>query len=258
MEPTDEAIVQARTLLDAARSICVVTGAGISTDSGIPDFRGPEGLWTKDPDAEMLSNFDVWVSNAEIRQRGWQSRIDSPTWNASPNAAHRALLRLEERGVLNALITQNIDRLHHGAGHDPSLIVEIHGNAHEAVCLSCGNRQPIERVLDRVRSGDPDPHCTNNVAGIPCGGLLKSATISFGQSLNPEDIARAERAANSCDLMVAIGSTLTVYPAAGVVPLAHERGVPIIILNGEPTAMDDIATIVLHADIASTLEKLID
>lgn len=258
MEPIDEAIDRARSLLDAARSICVVTGAGISTDSGIPDFRGPEGLWTKDPHAEMLSNYDVWVSNAEIRQRGWQSRIESPTWTATPNPGHRALLQLEERGVLNTLVTQNIDRLHHDVGQDPSLIVEIHGNAHEAVCLSCGDRQPIEQVLDRVRAGELDPQCTNDVAGIACGGILKSATISFGQSLVPDDIARAEMAARTCDLLIAIGTTLSVYPAAGVVPLAHARGVPIIILNGEPTAMDDIATVVLHADIASTLEKLID
>lgn len=253
----DESLERARALLDAARAVVVVTGAGISTDSGIPDFRGPEGLWTKDPGAEMLSTYDAYVSDTEVRRRAWQARLTSPTWQARPNDGHRALVALERRGILDTLITQNIDGLHTQAGTDPAKVVEIHGNGREAICLRCGHRQPMEAILERVRAGEPDPTCDEPTEHGLCGGILKSATISFGQSLRAEDLARSEAAAMRCDLLLAVGSTLSVYPAANVVPIAQRSGAPIIIVNGEATAMDALATVLLRGDISTLLMALV-
>jgi len=254
---TTHAIAQARRRLARAQHVVVLTGAGISTDSGIPDFRGPEGLWTKDPSAEMMSNYDVWCTDPAVRAAAWKSRLDSPLWSAGPNDGHRAIVELEHGGRLLLLVTQNIDGLHQAAGSDRSRVVEIHGNTQEAVCLTCGHRQPIGAVLERVRSGEDDPSCVELVLGEPCGGILKSATISFGQSLVAEDLSRSEAAAVSCDLLLAVGSTLAVYPAANVVPLAKGAGADVIIVNGEETAMDALADVVIRADITSTLRALV-
>ena len=180
----------------------VLTGAGISTDSGIADFRGPQGVWTKNPEAEKMATLQAYVSDPELRARSWQNRLTSPMWSASPNAAHRALVDLERSGRLDLLVTQNIDGLHQKAGSDPARMVEIHGTSLEVMCLSCGDRQPAEPVHDRVRAGEADPTCAI------CGGILKSATISFGQSLVAEDLIRAEEAAANCDVLLAVGSTL--------------------------------------------------
>jgi len=253
----DASLDAARTLLDEASSVVVLTGAGISTASGIPDFRGPEGVWTKDPNAEMLSDFETWVTQPTIRAAAWQSRRSSPYWSARPNAGHRALVTLERRGVLDTLVTQNIDRLHHKAGSSPERVVEIHGNGHEFVCLSCGARGPIGEVLERVEQGEPDPACLALIDGVACEGILKSATISFGQSLVPLDLERAQSAAMRCDLLLAIGSTLSVYPIANMVPTARSHGAAIIIINGSPTAMDDLADVVLRGDISETLAALV-
>ncbi len=181
----------------------VLTGAGISTDSGIPDFRGPEGVWTKNPEAEKMATLQAYVSDPELRVRSWQNRLTSSMWGAEPNAGHRALVELERSGRLDLLVTQNIDGLHQKAGTDPDRIVEIHGTSLEVMCLRCGDRQPAEPVHDRVRAGEADPTCTAVVGdgdGVVCGGILKSATISFGQNLVAEDLFRAEEAAASCDL----------------------------------------------------------
>ena len=256
-DETTIAIRRAQRLIAGAQRVVVLTGAGISTDSGIPDFRGPEGLWTRDPSAEMMSNFDIWCSDPAVRSAAWKSRLDSPMWSAEPNDGHRAIVELEHGGRLLMLVTQNIDGLHQAAGSDGSRVVEIHGNTQEAVCLRCGHRQAIADVLERVRSGEADPTCLELPAGSPCGGILKSATISFGQSLVAEDLSRAEVAAVTCDLMLAVGSTLAVYPAANVVPLAKGAGADVIIVNGEETAMDSLADVVIHADITSTLRSLI-
>lgn len=253
----DAPLDAARALLDEASSVVVLTGAGISTASGIPDFRGPEGVWTKDPNAEMLSDFETWVTQPTIRAAAWQSRRSSPYWSAQPNPGHRAIVTLERRGVLDTLVTQNIDRLHHKAGSSPERIVEIHGNGHEFVCLSCGARGPIGEVLERVEQGEPDPACLALIDGVACEGILKSATISFGQSLVPLDLERAQSAAMRCDLLVAIGSTLSVYPIANMVPTARSHGAAIIIINGSPTAMDDLADVVLRGDISETLAALV-
>jgi NAD-dependent deacetylase len=257
---------QAGRLLRQARRVVVLTGAGISTDSGIPDFRGPEGLWTKNPAAERAATIDAYVSDPELRRRSWRNRLTSPMWDSEPNAGHRALVELEKSGRLDTLVTQNIDGLHQKAGTDPSLMVEIHGTSLEVVCLRCGDRQPCEPVHDRVRAGEDDPTClrpvpvgaaTEGVSTSVCGGMLKSATISFGQSLVPEDLIRAEDAASRCDLLLAVGSTLGVFPAAGLVPLAVRHGAVVIIVNGGPTEMDELADVAVRGSISAILPALV-
>jgi NAD-dependent protein deacetylase/lipoamidase len=241
----------ARRLVDAAERVVVLTGAGISTESGIPDFRGPQGVWTRDPQAEKMATIQHYVADSEVRKRAWQSRLHSPAWTAEPNAGHRALVVLERRGKLHTLITQNVDGLHAKAGSDPARIVEIHGTMREVVCLSCDERAPMERALARVRAGEADPPCRS------CGGILKSATISFGQGLVREDLMRAQRAAEACDLLLAVGTTLAVFPIAGVVPLAKEAGARLVIVNAEATAMDDLADAVLRGSIGQILPRLV-
>jgi len=236
--------------IDGARCVVVLTGAGVSTESGIPDFRGPQGVWTRDPEAEKQSTIQHYVADPEVRRRAWRSRLDSPAWSARPNAGHRALVALERQGKLDTLITQNIDGLHQAAGSSPERVVEVHGTMREVVCLACGERAPMERALARVRAGEEDPPCRT------CGGILKSATISFGQGLVPEDIARAERAARRCDLMLAIGTKLSVWPVAGVVPVAKDAGARVVILNAEPTDMDGLADAVLRGSIGEILPRL--
>lgn len=241
---------QARELIDAAQRIVVLTGAGISTDSGIPDFRGPQGVWTRDPKAERLSDIRYYVSDPEVRRLSWQSRLEHPAWTAQPNEGHLALVELERRGKLHALVTQNIDGLHQRAGNTAERVIEVHGNLHKAICLSCGWRGPMQAVLERVRRGDEDPQCET------CNGILKSDTISFGQALVPEVIARAMRAATECDCLIAVGTSLQVYPVAGAVPSAKAAGAKVIILNAEPTPFDDIADVRLSGAIGSELPAL--
>ena len=237
--------------IDGSRRIVVLTGAGISTESGIPDFRGPQGVWTRDPQAEKMATLQHYMADPEVRKRSWQSRLHSPAWTAEPNAGHRALVALERRGILDTLITQNVDGLHQKAGTSPARMVEIHGTMREVVCMDCGERAAMERALARVRAGEEDPPCRS------CKGILKSATISFGQSLVQEDLRRAERAAHGCDLMLAVGTTLSVYPIAGVVPVAKDAGARVVIVNAEPTAMDDLADTVLRGSIGEILPAII-
>jgi NAD-dependent deacetylase len=241
----------ARQLIDAAHRVVALTGAGISTESGIPDFRGPQGVWTRDPKAEKMATLQHYVADREVRVRSWQSRLSSPAWTAQPNAGHRALVHLERRGKLHTLITQNVDGLHQKAGSDPGRVVEIHGTMREVVCLACGERAPMERALARVRAGEDDPPCRT------CGGILKSATISFGQSLVPDDLLRAQEAAVDCDLLLAVGSTLSVYPIAGVVPAAKDAGARVIIVNADATAMDPLADALLRGRIGDILPRLV-
>ena len=233
-----------------ASAIAVLTGAGISTDSGIPDFRGPNGVWTKNPAAEKRATLQHYVSDPAVREAAWRSRLDSRTWAAEPNEGHRCLARLERRGKLLALLTQNIDGLHQAAGSSPDRVVEIHGTVREVRCLSCTYSAPMQEALNRVRAGETDPDCPT------CGGILKSATISFGQSLVAEDLRRAEQVAMKCDLMIAIGTTLAVYPIAAVVPLAQQHGAKIVIINAEPTEMDHLADAVLRGQIGEVLPAI--
>ena len=251
MPDLDEGIDAVRRLLARATQVVVLTGAGISTDSGISDFRGPQGLWTKDPAAEKAAHISNYLADPSVRERAWRRRIDSGTFDAQPNEGHRALVELERSGRLHTLITQNVDGLHHAAGSDPDRIVEVHGTVRDVMCLDCGDRNPIQVALDRVGAGEPDPPC------LVCGGILKTATISFGQNLVVEDLQRAMDAARETDLLLAVGTTLAVFPVADVVPLAVSHGSPIVILNGEPTAMDDLADVLLRGSISHVLPALV-
>jgi NAD-dependent deacetylase len=247
-----QAVNVARSYLQRAGRIVALTGAGISTDSGIPDFRGPRGVWTLNPKAERMSDIRHYVSDPEVRRLSWQSRLAHPVWTARPNAGHHALVSLERRGALQALVTQNIDGLHQRAGNSPDLVVEVHGTIHAAVCLTCGTRLPMLDVLERVRAGEEDPACER------CGGILKSDTVSFGQPLVPQVIDRVMRAAAETDCLIAVGTSLQVYPVAAAVPAARASGATVIIVNAEPTVMDEIATVTLNGSISELLPALVD
>ena len=247
----DGALARATRVLAAARRVVVLTGAGISTDSGIPDFRGPQGVWTKNPKAERMSSLSHYLNDPEVRQLSWQSRLANPAWLAQPNDGHRALVDLERSGRLHTLVTQNIDELHQRAGSSPELVVEVHGTMRQALCWACRRQWPMEVFLERVRAGERDPRCPD------CGGIVKSATISFGQSLVEADINRAMEAANVADVLLCVGSTLSVGPANQMVPVAFRSGAAIVILNGEPTEMDRLATVVLRGPIGTLLPALV-
>ncbi len=242
---------QVATWLASARSTVVLTGAGVSTDSGIPDFRGPNGIWTRDPRAERLSNIGYYIADAAVRRESWQRRLDHPAWGARPNGAHLALAKLEAAGRVGVLVTQNIDGLHLAAGSSPERVIEIHGSIRETACLACGDRRPMLETLARVRAGDPDPAC------LACGGILKSATVSFGQNLDPLLLARAREASAAADLFMAIGTSLTVYPVAGLPELALAAGARLVIVNAEPTPLDGLAHAVLHGQAAEVLTDLV-
>ncbi|PVZ15009.1 SIR2 family NAD-dependent protein deacylase [Actinomycetospora cinnamomea] len=238
-------------MLARARRVTVLSGAGVSTDSGIPDFRGPQGVWTRDPRAERLSTLQAYVSDPEVRRESWRQRAAHPVWRARPGPAHTALVALERSGRLFALLTQNIDELHQAAGSSPDLVVELHGTLHHVECLSCGRRAPMGEALERVAAGEDDPACPG------CGGILKSATISFGQELDAGVLLRARRAAVEADVLLAVGTSLGVHPAAGVVDLAAAAGADVIIVNGEPTPYDDVATSVLRGGVGEILPRLV-
>ncbi len=240
-----------RSWVDEAQRIVALTGAGISTDSGIPDFRGPQGLWTRNPLAEKMSDIRHYLADPEVRKASWQNRLSSPAWTAQPNAGHRALVELERRGKLHALITQNIDELHQIAGNSPECVIEVHGTLRRFMCFGCGMRGSMQAVLERVRGGEDDPPCRDS------GGILKSDTISFGQQLVPEVIDRAMRAAAEAELFIAVGTTLQVYPVAGAVDVARSAGARIVIVNAQPTPYDALADAVFHESISAVLPRII-
>jgi len=243
-------IDQVASWIDGAQRVVVLTGAGISTDSGIPDFRGPQGLWTKNPLAEKMSNIHYYLADPEVRKLSWQNRLASPAWAAKPNAGHLSLVTLEKRQKLHALITQNIDELHQIAGNSPARVIEVHGTMRSFMCFGCGMRGPMQLVLERVRAGEEDPHCRD------CGGILKSDTISFGQQLAPGVIDRAMQAAGEADLFLAVGTSLQVYPIAGAVEIARGAGAKIVIVNAEPTPFDDAADAVFNESISAVLPQI--
>lgn len=243
-------IATVRDWIRDAQRIVVLTGAGISTDSGIPDFRGTEGRWTLSPASEAKATISEWIENAELRRASWQWMLDHPR-QAAPNAGHRALVNLERAGKLELLVTQNIDGLHHAAGSAPERVVEIHGSDRETICAKCDFRCPTSRTLAHLRfTGDRDPHCSK------CVSPMKPAVISFGQELNRDNRVRADVAARRCDLFIAIGSTLTVFPAAGLLPVAAEKARTVIV-NGEPTLMDSVADVALNGRISEVLPQLV-
>jgi NAD-dependent deacetylase len=237
--------------LTEARRIVVLTGAGISTESGIPDYRGPDGVWTKDPDAEKLVTLSYYVKDPDIRRRSWQMRRELQVGDIAPNAGHHALVELERRGRLRALVTQNIDGLHQQAGSSPGVVLELHGTIHEVACLSCGDRTTMRSAMERIDAGEPDPAC------LVCGGILKSATISFGQELDSEVIAAAAEAASDCDVFMAVGTSLSVHPAAGLVDIASGSGARVVIVNAEPTPYDWTADLVVREPIGVALPRLV-
>jgi len=250
MSAKPQVVAEVRGWVDSARRVVVLTGAGISTDSGIPDFRGPQGVWTKNPKAEKLSDIRFYMADPEVRRLAWQSRLEHPAWSAKPNAGHAALVELERRGKLHALITQNIDELHQVAGNSPERVIEVHGTVRKVVCMSCGWRGPMQDTLERVRAGEDDPACR------ACGGILKSATVSFGQALLPEVIDRAMRAAAEAEVLLAVGTSLQVYPVAGAVPAAKAVGARVVIVNAEPTALDELADALLPGSISAILPRI--
>jgi NAD-dependent deacetylase len=252
MSTTQVLLSQAREWVADAQRVTVLTGAGISTDSGIPDFRGPNGVWTKNPGAEKTATLQHYLADPEVRRSAWQNRLGSPAWDAQPNDGHRAIVGLERRGVLEAVVTQNIDELHQRAGNDPAKVIEVHGTIWWTRCWACDDRRPMTEALERVRAGEADPPCR------ACGdGILKSDTISFGQSLVPEVIDAAFEAAERCDVLVAAGSSLTVFPAANLVPRARAAGAKVIILNAQETGMDRHAHTVVLGQLSELLPALL-
>ncbi len=234
---------QVRDWLRMTDNAVVLTGAGISTNSGIPDFRGPNGIWTKNPRAEVASNIDNYVNNPDYRVEVWQRRATADTWDAQPNSAHIAIAELQRAGSVSYVVTQNVDGLHQAGGSPPETVIEVHGTMRRTRCLDCRDERPIAETVDRVRNGEPDPPC------LVCGGILKSATISFGQQLDPDVLDKAAEVCGATPLLIVVGSTLGVYPAAGLVPLAVRAGATLVIVNDEETPYDDIADVILREDI---------
>jgi len=244
-------VSRVRDLVAGATSVTVLTGAGISTDSGIPDYRGPDGAWTKDPDSAKYVDIDYYVSDPDIRRRAWIRRGEHPAWTVEPNDAHRALVRLEAAGRLRSLITQNIDGLHQKAGSATDKVLEVHGNLFGVVCLQCDDRTTMRAALDRVAAGEADPAC------LECGGMLKSTTIFFGQNLDPDVLRASAEAAADCDVFIAIGTSLTVQPAAGLVNVAVESGAQVVICNAQATPYDPVARAVLRDPIGEVLPAIL-
>jgi NAD-dependent deacetylase len=234
--------------LQTANRVLVFTGAGISTESGIPDFRGPNGIWrTSDP---ALATIQVYLADPEVRRARWRARLTSPIDAAAPNAGHRAIADLERLGRVEVVVTQNVDGLHQRAGS--SRVIELHGTTHAAMCLSCRDRMPIARVLSRVEEGDDDPECER------CGGILKPATISFGQPLIDDDVERAMVEARRSEVCLAVGSTLSVWPAAGVAVASARAGHRLVIINDGATDLDDAAAAVVPGRAGAVLPRLVD
>ncbi|WEH38734.1 NAD-dependent deacetylase [Streptomyces sp. NBC_01218] len=232
--------------------VAILSGAGVSTDSGIPDYRGPDGVWTRDPEAEKLVTYDFYMADPEIRRRSWQMRRTHAAWNAEPNAAHRAVAELERSGTAVRVLTQNVDGLHQRAGLSARKVVELHGTAHEVVCTRCHARSPMADALRRLEAGEADPPCT------VCGGILKTATVMFGERLDPEVLALAVAIARGCEVFVAVGTTLQVHPAASLAGVAADHGARLIIVNAEPTPYDDRADAVVRGPIGTALPELLE
>jgi NAD-dependent deacetylase len=237
--------------LTGARRITVLTGAGISTDSGIPDYRGPNGVWTRDPDAEKLVTLHHYMADPEIRRRSWLLRQALHDADPQPNAGHRALVELEGQGRLRALVTQNIDGLHQAAGSSPELVHEIHGTVHDVLCTDCGDRRSIREALGRVAAGEPDPSCR------ACGGILKTATVYFGQLLDERVVDACTVAASDCDVFLAVGTSLQVWPAAGLADVAVGSGARLVVVNAQETPYDDVADLVVREPIGAALPRLV-
>jgi NAD-dependent deacetylase len=235
----------------ASNLVACLTGAGISTDSGIPDYRGPKGVWTRDPDAEKLVTIEYYMADPEIRKRSWQMRHGTPALSAEPNAAHYAITTLHDSGVPVRVITQNIDGLHQKAGMPARKVLELHGTARTVVCTQCNDTTTLREAFDRLDTGELDPPCR------VCGGILKTATVMFGENLDQRVLLEAAAVAEACTVMYAVGTSLQVHPAAGLVGVAAEHGARIVIVNAEPTPYDDIADEVVREPIGTAVPRLL-
>ncbi|MFJ7290980.1 SIR2 family NAD-dependent protein deacylase [Streptomyces collinus] len=231
--------------------VALLTGAGISTDSGIPDYRGPNGLWRRDPEAEKLVTYEYYMGDAEIRRRSWLMRRETGALRAEPNAAHRAVAQLERSGVPVRVITQNVDGLHQLAGMPARKVLELHGTARSFVCTGCHARGPMADALARVEAGEEDPPC------LECGGILKPATVMFGERLDPVVLGQAAAVSKGCQIFVAVGTSLQVQPAAGLAGVAADHGARLIIVNAEPTPYDDRADEIVRDPIGTALPELL-
>ncbi|MDB5735432.1 MAG: NAD-dependent deacetylase [Alphaproteobacteria bacterium] len=250
MPNPDDDVIALAALLRAARRVVVFTGAGISTESGIPDFRSPGGIWTK----MMPVEFRDYIRDPEARRVSWERRFEmEDTWNAvRPNDGHRAVAELVAMGKVSHVITQNIDALHQASGVPEEQVIELHGNTRYAKCLDCGVRMEISDIRAHFHSHGAAPDC------LDCGGIVKTATISFGQPMPEDEMTRAEAATLACDLMLVLGSSLAVYPAAGFPLLARKMGAGLAIVNREETPQDDYADLVVNAEIGPTVRAVID
>ncbi|MFD5293970.1 NAD-dependent deacetylase [Streptomyces mutabilis] len=231
--------------------VAVLSGAGVSTDSGIPDYRGPAGLWRSDPEAEKLVTYEYYMGDPEIRRRSWRMRRDTGVLRAEPNAAHRAVAELERSGVPVRVITQNVDGLHQLAGLPARKVLELHGSARSYVCTDCHVRGPMEDALARIEAGEDDPPCPE------CGGILKPATVMFGERLDPVVLGDALAVAKACQVFIAVGTSLQVQPAAGLAGVAADHGARLIVVNAEPTPYDDLADEVVREPIGTALPALL-
>ncbi len=230
--------------------VVVFTGAGVSTESGIPDFRSPGGIWSRyDLDDFTIQRF---VSDKAARKRNWQFRKEFVSANYQPNPAHYAIVELEKLGKLTCVITQNIDGLHHAAGNSEERIIELHGTIKYAKCLDCNDHLPLIDVLKRIDGGEDDPHCKK------CGGLLKAATVSFGEAMPQDKMYLAERSSQECDLFIVIGSSLIVFPAAGMPLIAKRAGAKLVIINYTATDMDSQADVVVHAKAGNVMKAILE
>ncbi|MTE21576.1 NAD-dependent deacetylase [Streptomyces sp. TRM43335] len=232
--------------------VAILSGAGVSTDSGIPDYRGPNGVWRKDPEAEKLVTHSYYMADPEIRRRSWRMRLDGEVLRAGPNAAHEAVVRLERSGVPVRVITQNVDGLHQAAGMPDRKVLELHGTARAVVCTRCHTRSGMDEALERVRAGVADPACHR------CGGILKPATVMFGEALDPMVLGEAMGIAKACEVFVAVGTSLQVQPAASLAGIAAEHGARLVIVNAEPTPYDPLAERVIHEPIGRALPALLE
>jgi NAD-dependent deacetylase len=247
-------VAEAGEVLGRAEQILVFTGAGLSTESGIPDFRGPQGLWTKvDPDDFTI---DRYRERRDLRIRGWRMHLEGELWgvrsSVTPNQGHLAIVRLHEAGRVAGVVTQNVDGLHHKAGLDDDLVAELHGNVRGSHCLSCGSSWPTETVLGWVEKGEEDPRCPQ------CGGIVKTDTVMFGELLPEDEVRKAGLFLAISDALLVLGSTVAVWPASDVVMRAAHQDKPIVIVNRGDTEADHLAAVKIEDSIGEVLPALVD
>jgi NAD-dependent deacetylase len=230
--------------------VAVLTGAGISTDSGIPDYRGPNGVWTRNPGEMNTFTLDTYLRDAETRKRFWATYVNHTAWHAEPNDAHKALADLAGTGTAVRVLTQNIDGLHQRAGFPARKVLEMHGSMHHTVCVACRRSQPTGPVLERVRAGDADPACTD------CGGVLKLGVVLFGENLDGEVLGKARTIAAASEVFLAVGTSLQVEPVASLCDIAFTAGAQLVVVNRDPTPYDDWASLVIRDPIGGALPEI--